>query len=125
MRSRRFRIAVAVFLLVYVGSYFVLSRCGTAIARQYNAEGFLYVPCSWEACDGSRTLETLHYSMVAFYFPVWSVDHYVFGGPHWSHIPMFHIDGPSPPLDALEGRDELGAQVATSGRAVLFHDIAG
>ena len=91
LRSRRFRIAVVIFLLFYVASYFVLSRCGRAIAREYNAEGFLYVPCPWEAYEDSRTLETLHYALVAFYYPVWLVDYHVFGGPHWSYVPLYGL----------------------------------
>ncbi len=93
LRSRRFKITVVTLLLFYVASYFVLSRCGRAIAREYNAEGFLYIPCPWEAYEDSRTLETLHYALVFFYYPIWLVDHHVFGGPYWSYIPMFRIGG--------------------------------
>ena len=91
LRSRSFRIAVVSFLFAYVSSYFILSRSGSAIARVYNAEGFLYVPCPWEAYEDIPALETLHYVLVCFYYPIWLVDHHVFGGSAWGNIPMWGI----------------------------------
>ena len=93
VRSRRLRIGLAAFLVFYVVSYGVLSRWGSAVASRYGAGGsFLYVPCEWEQYDKHPSLQVVHYALVAFYWPVWCLDYYVLGGPHWSHVPMFHID---------------------------------
>jgi hypothetical protein len=43
MKKPRLLLALAVFLLLYVGSYAVLSRRGYAEADRYNMKGFYYL----------------------------------------------------------------------------------
>ncbi len=75
----RFRLLklIAVFLLIlYVGSYYHLSRRGMEEAKLCSMRGFLYVPVA-EACAKQDLSE--HYFRMRLYAPLNWLDHTLFG----------------------------------------------
>ena len=42
------RVAIAAIVMLYVGSYFILSRVGTADARQHGLDGFYFFSPTFE-----------------------------------------------------------------------------
>ncbi len=76
--ARRWRIAFIIFALVYVGSYIVISRSMERAWRDYHILGFCYLlPRYAYRPSGPLINVLLHFA----FYPVWVVDHYVFGGP--------------------------------------------
>ncbi|MBI3464254.1 MAG: hypothetical protein HY000_14540 [Planctomycetes bacterium] len=84
-RVRRFRfrlrrlhlfVAVACVVLLYVGSYYRLSRRGLAEARELGIDGFLYVPYN----EAAKTEDlSRHYLLAMLYAPLNWLDQEVFG----------------------------------------------
>lgn len=70
--------ALAVLLAAYVGSYYHLSRRGMREAREYNMQGFLYVPA--DEVFKTRDLSG-HYRRARLYAPLNWLDRTLFGGP--------------------------------------------
>ena len=103
-RPRAWTVA-AVALLVYVGSYFTLSRYSLWYNSGGGLQGFLYVPCSPEFLNRHYdSLESVHYALVYFYYPVWAFDHYILGGSYWGHFPMQGLDPPDMPESSRRQR---------------------
>jgi hypothetical protein len=63
--------ALALLLVLYVGSYFYLSRRGMQEAKKYNMPGFLYVPLEEVSQDKNLTR---HYFLSKLYYPLNKVD---------------------------------------------------
>jgi len=70
-------LAVACLLVLYVCSYYHLSRRGMHEARAYHMHGFLYVSAA--EVFATRDLSQ-HYSRVRFYAPLNWLDQTLFGG---------------------------------------------
>jgi hypothetical protein len=69
---------LAVPLVLYVQSYYRLSRRGMREAREYHMEGFLYVP----ADEVLRTRDlSRHYALALLYAPANLLDETLFGAP--------------------------------------------
>lgn len=83
-----------VILMFYVASHLVLSR---ASAPQINSalgveKTFLYSFADPNAVFTQQRLQTVHLILRGFFYPVWQIDHRLFGGPWpmWS-MPMMSI----------------------------------
>ena len=70
-------LVVALLLVLYVGSYYNLSRRGMQEARAYHMHGFLYVPA--DEVFATRDLSQ-HYFRVRLYAPLNWLDQTLFGG---------------------------------------------
>jgi hypothetical protein len=73
-------------LLLYVGTYGVLSRRGYAKADQYNLEGFYYF--SLEDSDAWRLK---NYGCVYLFWPINSVDRWLGLGRHPASEPLWGL----------------------------------
>ena len=93
--GRRWVVAACAVVGLYVGSYVLLSRCSLGLTREYGMDGFYYVPCDPRAIAESKTLQGVHFALACFYYPVWAVDHFMLGGPYWSHAPDMKVSAPS------------------------------
>jgi hypothetical protein len=62
------------------------------VLRESNAEGFYYVPVTPSALGNSDLLQTLHRAAAVFFYPIWYIDHAVFGFPYWASAPLMTID---------------------------------
>ena len=84
-------IVVALTLgVLYVGSYYRLSRRGMREARDYGLAGFLYVPCE-EAAETESLLR--HRRLAAFYTPANWIDRQLFGGENLAVCVIWRIGG--------------------------------
>ena len=73
---RRVAVTLAVLCLLYVGSYFVLTRWSASIlSRQLDAGGFWYVPVDAWTMKRNDTLRDVHRAAAVVYYPLWTVDH--------------------------------------------------
>ena len=92
-RRKRIVYVVVAVALVYLASHMALSRYSHAmLVEEYDGGGFYYVPCDPLVLAESETLQGLNFALLCFYYPVWMLDHYVLGGPHWAHIPAMEVD---------------------------------
>ena len=69
--------------IVYVGSYYYLSRRGMREAKAHDIDGFLYIPCD----EAFITKDfTRHNRLDSFYAPLNWIDRRLFGGtePGWA-----------------------------------------
>jgi hypothetical protein len=97
--SKRKRIAwllVAGYLLLYVGSYLVLSRRGFEYADRSHICGFYFFPP--EDTDSWRWR---NYACVYLYYPLIEVDQLLGTGRTAAKAPLFRL---SRPVDAEDGR---------------------
>jgi hypothetical protein len=79
---------LAAAMVVYVSSYFYLSRRGIAEAEAYGMDGFLYVP----AAEVFATEDLSgHYRRCRIYAPINWIDKNVFGGPSPIVGIIFHL----------------------------------
>jgi hypothetical protein len=85
MRRRPVLFVVA-FLLLYVGSYFALSRQGFAHAREWNARGFWF----FEPRD-SDPWRASNYGCVGIYYPLILVDNWMGTGMWPAKEPLFGL----------------------------------
>lgn len=92
LRTSRLVRVVLCFVILYVGSYFALSRYSLEVLEGNGVCGFYYVPCSGDTLTEYRGLEELHQALVLFYYPIWALDHYLLGGPYWAGIPMHGVE---------------------------------
>jgi hypothetical protein len=76
----------ALALLLYVGSYAVLSRRGYAEADQYNMKGFYYF-----TPDGSDAWRWKNYGCVNLYRPLNAVDRWLGPGRHPAAEPLWGL----------------------------------
>ena len=77
-------------LLLYVGSYLILTRWSLRILSDYDNGGFWYVPVTPVTMNDRPILRTAHRIAEAFYYPVWYVD-------------FWYLDGPMPdPVDNID-----------------------
>ncbi len=68
---------VACVVLLYIGSYYHLSRRGLAEARDLGMDGFLYVPCN----EAAKTEDlSRHHLLAMLYAPLNWLDQEVFRG---------------------------------------------
>ena len=85
-RTRKWLLIIACVLAVYVVSYIVLSQIGIAIAisqwPEGGGDGFFYVPVREVMPDWCRRI---HFALVVVYWPLWAIDHQVFGAPHYGY----------------------------------------
>lgn len=86
--SKRTKIILLIVAGTYVLSYFALSRLSIHINRDYyanqNDRGFYYIPCDERHFKDKPILQRLHIGLVYFYYPMWTIDYYLFNGPEWS-----------------------------------------
>ena len=80
-------IVVIVLLVVYVGSYLVLSRRGFAQADAWNAQGFYFLPP--EDTDEWRFYNT---TLVWIYYPLVVVDNWIGTGRPVAHGPIWSLE---------------------------------
>ena len=89
---RRLQTAIIVFLLLYVGAHFTLSRLSLSILRREGQDplidAFYYLPCNWLTMGESDTLQIVNLVLVYFFYPIWAVDFYLLGGPDHMGYPM-------------------------------------
>lgn len=115
-------------LIIYVASYFVISRLSEREAHDQGIDGFYYVPFS--KLDDPRWVQ-LHYILRIAYRPVHMIDRHLFKGPKETNIPDFYFVASSSNassiacsrIAALVVSGELTADVY--GRACLPPDLAG
>lgn len=74
-------------LMLYVGSYFLLSRASRRIVEVHGIEGFYYVPVKAEVLMKDDFLASLHVVGYYVFYPVWWVDHKFLGGPDCANLP--------------------------------------
>ena len=73
-------------LIIYVGSYVVLSRQGFADADVANCDGFYFFPP--EETDAWRSL---NYNCVRFYYPLIFIDIWIGTGRYPASEPMWNL----------------------------------
>jgi len=78
-------------LVLYVGSYYALSRYSLYVLEGPESLGFYYVPCSGDTIARNSALEALNGALVVFYYPIWAVDHCVLRGPYWAYPPLTEL----------------------------------
>jgi hypothetical protein len=66
------KVILVLVMLLYVGSYLVLSRRGMADMEKYHLVGFFYVPT--EKAFESEDWEAAHYRIATFYQPLNWID---------------------------------------------------
>ena len=79
---------VLIFLLIYIGSYLILSRSTLKLMKEKGREGFYYVPCSLDKIVENNYLKKTHIALRFFYYPIWAIDYYFFNGPDVANLPM-------------------------------------
>jgi hypothetical protein len=89
-RRRLILIAIAVAIVAYVASYFVISRNSEKTVAQAGGVGFYYVPLS---SISDHSAQRVHVALAIVYWPIWAVDHHFFGGPPVAHIPLTGVAG--------------------------------
>jgi len=90
-RAKKIKIILIVLAILYVSSYFFISRTSLKYAKADGIDAFFYVPCSIHQLIRSQTLLRVHYFGIVFYYPIWWIDH-LLGGPSYSYFT---------PLDAV------------------------
>ena len=92
MKMSRRKWILIVSLLLYVGAYVTISRVNS-LDKVWRPGFFTYLPPSSGAYDNvlgeddstrsnhNRVLAGLDFGLVIFFYPIWLVDHNVFGGP--------------------------------------------
>jgi hypothetical protein len=83
-RKRLLLVFVALLLLLYVGSYVVLSRRGHAEADKYNIHGFYYV-----YPEDSRAWRLKNYGCVYLFWPLNVVDRWLGFGRYPASEPLW------------------------------------
>lgn len=92
--QRRRVVWVVTGIVVYVTVYLALSRISARMNSRSGIRGFFYVPVHATKMD-DVTLERLHAAGSIVFYPLWYVDHNVFGGPSVSAIPLFGLEATS------------------------------
>lgn len=88
---RRVLKILGVCLVLYVGSYFAISRYLWSKYRALDSNGFYYA--TPRMLYLSRSGEACHIYLYHFYWPVWAADYYLLGGPlACQSLPMFELD---------------------------------
>jgi hypothetical protein len=72
LRKHPIKMLLLLAVLLYVGSYLVLSRRGMADMEKYHLAGFFYVPT--EKAFESEDWEQAHYRLAWLYRPLNSID---------------------------------------------------
>lgn len=88
--------AILLFVTLYVGAHFVLSRASMPlIQRDWGISNeFIYLPIrSNTVADHEWPLLYVHHGLRCFFYPIWKLDHSVLGGP-WpmSSMPMLSVE---------------------------------
>ena len=90
--QQRLQTAIIVFLMLYIGAHFTLSRLSLSILRRECQDpltnGFYYLPCGSLTIGKSDTLQIVNLVLVYFFYPIWAVDFYLLGGPDHMGYPM-------------------------------------
>jgi hypothetical protein len=99
MNRKKITKCILLVFVVYVFSYFLLSRSSMYLNKRIYPDwdnSFFYVPCDSIHFKDNTALQCLHVGLVYFYYPVWFFDHYVLRGPNPSHFPedlgLFNAD---------------------------------
>ncbi len=67
-------IAVIIAVVLYVGSFLVLSRIGIREAQRYHSHGYYFI----EPTNTSR--DDIHFSLYVFFWPLVQIDYFFNGG---------------------------------------------
>jgi hypothetical protein len=67
-------IAAIIAVVLYVGSFLVLSRIGIREAQKYDSHGYYFI----EPTNTSR--DHIHISLYVFFWPLVQIDRYINGG---------------------------------------------
>jgi hypothetical protein len=73
-------------VVAYIASYLAFSRYCLYTHPVGHDRKFLYVPTSPHRVHTSNALVFMHTALTWIYYPVWSIDHYVFGGPEYAEF---------------------------------------
>ena len=87
---RRVLLALSVAALLYVGSYFLLTRWSRAVLSEFDQGGFWYVPVEPRTMMSHAPFRTAHRAASVLYHPIWWVDRHFLGGPY--PAPVIAID---------------------------------
>jgi len=85
--------AIIVFLMLYIGAHFTLSRVSRYVLEKEGTGigGFYYLPCTAVTMGESEALQIVNVALVYFFYPIWAVDFYLLGGPVHSRYPMVEL----------------------------------
>ena len=91
VRKRKGR-TILVVLVLYCLIYFGLSRLYLCVNEEYIADDpeICFVPYKYM---GTMPGQIIHHSLRYFFYPVWCVDHIVFGAPPLSNLHIMRISG--------------------------------
>lgn len=95
LKQKRWQIAALIFLLSYVAAHFTFSRVSRAMVERDCgiSDAFLYLPVPPNiVIEHEGPLLYVHGTLRCFFYPVWKLDHSVFGGP-WPmcSLPMMDL----------------------------------
>ncbi len=101
-RRRKWMAVIAILLLAYVSSYFILSRRGFAQADNWNAKGFYFVfpsrPAEWK----------VNWCLVVVYYPLIVIDNMLGTGRPIGSEPIYRLSDGSPRVfPRCDGRELL------------------
>lgn len=83
-KKSRWRVPMLLFLFCYIAAHFMLSRVSCAmVLRDWGIQDtFIYLPMRPDVvADHEEPLLYVHLALRCFFFPIWKLDHSVFGGP--------------------------------------------
>ena len=79
-------------LALYLVTYFTLSGVSLAYMRKHGFNEFYYVPCDLSSLIANRKLEYVHGIGIVLFYPIWAVDHFLFGGPEFAtDVPLIEV----------------------------------
>ena len=79
---RRVLLALSIAALLYIGSYFLLTRWSRAVLSEFDQGGFWYVPVEPQTMTDHPPLRAAHRAAVVLYHPIWRIDRRFLGGPY-------------------------------------------
>jgi len=83
-KKRRRFVVLAGVLTVYVVAHLILSRISLSMCNTDwgTDNAFIYLPVHPDiVADHERPLLYVHIALRGFFYPIWKIDHEVFGGP--------------------------------------------
>ena|SRR5258708_3716226 len=90
-RSYRYLwIVLATFVVLYVVSYFLISRSRFEESKKYRLPGFWYLPVSMLG-EENHTAWKVEFALTVFYSPMNAIDRAFFGGPGVCGEPLWGI----------------------------------